>query len=258
MPSLASQPHKKFLKVAEKKVSRTDIEKDAYVINKEQKEIMVSAGIKPGFAPSVTEVELHVLYSSTILHASYYGSRREGSGRALEYRMGRHEFINWIKPDDNLIMATDGEKIFVHKISDNSKKPLQDITQDDDTLENIYENMDTDALRKRAEAAKGKPGKREAKTTQYDRDPAVRAFVILRSKHHCERTGCDYEGFKKTDGTKYIQVHHIIPLAEDGEDSIMNAIALCPNCHAEAHFCSEKDNLAKIFTKHIIEKNKKK
>lgn len=32
-----------------------------------------------------------------------------------------------------------------------------------------------------------------------------------------------------------IQVHHIIPMEEDGSDDIDNAITLCPNCHDEVH-----------------------
>ena len=38
------------------------------------------------------------------------------------------------------------------------------------------------------------------------------------------------------DGTPYLEVHHKIPLAKDGEDTIENAEALCPNCHREKHF----------------------
>ena len=41
---------------------------------------------------------------------------------------------------------------------------------------------------------------------------------------------------RKKDNTPYLEVHHIIRLADDGDDSVENAIALCPNCHREAHF----------------------
>ncbi|WP_442967956.1 HNH endonuclease [Rheinheimera sp.] len=34
----------------------------------------------------------------------------------------------------------------------------------------------------------------------------------------------------------YLEVHHRIPLAEKGEDTLENAIELCPNCHIQAHF----------------------
>jgi 5-methylcytosine-specific restriction endonuclease McrA len=42
------------------------------------------------------------------------------------------------------------------------------------------------------------------------------------------------------DGAYYLEVHHIIPLSENGEDSVDNAIALCPNCHRQEHYGEQK------------------
>ncbi|MGX5612966.1 HNH endonuclease [Bacillus toyonensis] len=33
-----------------------------------------------------------------------------------------------------------------------------------------------------------------------------------------------------------MEVHHVVPLAQGGEDSIENAIGICPNCHRKAHY----------------------
>jgi 5-methylcytosine-specific restriction protein A len=33
-----------------------------------------------------------------------------------------------------------------------------------------------------------------------------------------------------------LEVHHKKQLSEGGEDTVENAIALCPNCHREAHY----------------------
>jgi len=33
-----------------------------------------------------------------------------------------------------------------------------------------------------------------------------------------------------------LEVHHKVPLAEGGDDTVENAIALCPNCHRHAHY----------------------
>ncbi|MEE7094460.1 HNH endonuclease, partial [Escherichia coli O10] len=38
------------------------------------------------------------------------------------------------------------------------------------------------------------------------------------------------------DGTPFLEVHHIEWLSKGGEDSVENAIALCPNCHRQAHY----------------------
>ncbi|EOJ8646441.1 HNH endonuclease [Vibrio parahaemolyticus] len=31
-------------------------------------------------------------------------------------------------------------------------------------------------------------------------------------------------------------MHHVLPLADGGSDTITNTAALCPNCHKELHF----------------------
>lgn len=37
------------------------------------------------------------------------------------------------------------------------------------------------------------------------------------------------------DGAPRLQVHHLVPLAEGGEDVLTNLVALCPNCHDAVH-----------------------
>ncbi len=36
-------------------------------------------------------------------------------------------------------------------------------------------------------------------------------------------------------GDKYVEVHHLIPLEENGTDSLKNMICVCPNCHVKFH-----------------------
>lgn len=67
----------------------------------------------------------------------------------------------------------------------------------------------------------------------YARDPRIRAAVMKRAKGRCEF--CGVLGFIRTDGTPYLESHHIIALAKDGEDRMTNVIGLCPNHHREAH-----------------------
>jgi 5-methylcytosine-specific restriction enzyme A len=42
--------------------------------------------------------------------------------------------------------------------------------------------------------------------------------------------------FEMAEGIPYLEVHHVKPLAIGGSDTIMNAVALCPNCHRRAHY----------------------
>lgn len=84
------------------------------------------------------------------------------------------------------------------------------------------------------------PTKQTTSSTVYKRDPLVKAWVLKNSNGKCEK--CDSDApFLKHDDTYFLEVHHIVPLAENGGDTIKNAVALCPNCHRELHHSKNKD-----------------
>jgi 5-methylcytosine-specific restriction endonuclease McrA len=68
------------------------------------------------------------------------------------------------------------------------------------------------------------------------RNPDVVAEVLLRANGVCEQCGSNAPFLRAKDGTPYLEVHHRKPLADHGEDSVDNAIALCPNCHRKSHY----------------------
>jgi HNH endonuclease len=68
----------------------------------------------------------------------------------------------------------------------------------------------------------------------YARDSKIREAVKRRAKGKCEF--CGELGFFCADGTRYLECHHIIALANQGADLMKNVIALCPRDHREAHF----------------------
>jgi len=51
--------------------------------------------------------------------------------------------------------------------------------------------------------------------------------------------------FLKPDGEPYIEVHHILPLCEGGEDSLWNLAVVCAHHHRMAHF-ADTDVRAKL------------
>lgn len=73
----------------------------------------------------------------------------------------------------------------------------------------------------------------------FVRNPDVAAEVLLRSRGNCEQCGQRAPFLRKANNKPYLEVHHRTPLAEGGHDTIENALALCPNCHREAHFGAE-------------------
>ncbi len=89
---------------------------------------------------------------------------------------------------------------------------------------------------KRLQKANKKPDRIVAATTAFKRNPDVVAEALFQSKGKCGDCFEDAPFKKKSDGTPYLEVHHKILLSQGGDDTIENAIALCPNCHRKRHF----------------------
>lgn len=103
-------------------------------------------------------------------------------------------------------------------------------SQVDDTFDDLgapdYSSMGSDA-----------PSRVTEPKSHVKRDPRVRAAVIKRAGGACERPGCggarDYPGF--------LDVHHI--LGAEKSDRVWNCVALCPNCHREAHMAPSRKEI---------------
>lgn len=80
-------------------------------------------------------------------------------------------------------------------------------------------------------------------TSGVKRDPKVRDAVRAFCGGKCEREGCgehrDYAGF--------LDVHHILGAGKG--DRVFNCIALCPNCHREAHAAPDRDAINSALLK---------
>lgn len=50
--------------------------------------------------------------------------------------------------------------------------------------------------------------------------------------------------FYREDGTRYIEVHHIIPLCKGGEEGLWNLSVLCAHHHRMAHYSDAKTRIA--------------
>jgi 5-methylcytosine-specific restriction protein A len=88
----------------------------------------------------------------------------------------------------------------------------------------------------RLAAAEKHPKTQMVTTTVFIRNPYVVAEVLHRAQGKCEKCGHEAPFLRAKDGTPYLEVHHQILLSEGGEDTVENAIALCPNCHRQVHF----------------------
>lgn len=91
-------------------------------------------------------------------------------------------------------------------------------------------------------AKKSKKGSSSKVTTTkvYDRDPEISAYVKKRADGKCDLCG-SLAPFFDSKGNPYLEEHHVERLADGGEDTISNAVALCPNCHRKVHIVGTKE-----------------
>ncbi len=83
------------------------------------------------------------------------------------------------------------------------------------------------------------PEKREHFMETYVRDKGWAREARQTFGRECLIRDCGNR-FKKPDGKFYIEVHHIVPLCEGGEDGIWNLSVLCAHHHRMAHFADAK------------------
>ena len=115
-------------------------------------------------------------------------------------------------------------------VVDLMKLPMLMSLSDEDAMDDCprpidYSKLGTDA-----------PLQRPVLRAEYPRDRRVRAAVLKRAPS-CERQGCmnqrTYNGF--------LDVHHILGVKMS--DRVWNCVALCPNCHRDAHFSPQSDSI---------------
>jgi 5-methylcytosine-specific restriction endonuclease McrA len=70
----------------------------------------------------------------------------------------------------------------------------------------------------------------------FNRNPYVVVYRLRLANGKCENCKNNAPFTRKSNGTPYLEVHHVIPLSEDGDDTVENTIALCPNCHRQIHY----------------------
>ncbi len=74
----------------------------------------------------------------------------------------------------------------------------------------------------------------------FQRDERLRQQILQRANGICEACGAPAP-FTHCDGTLFLEVHHVRPLADGGPDRDHNALACCPNCHRELHHGNNRE-----------------
>lgn len=196
--------------------------------------------------------------------------RREVSTHLEEYQPGEADYFKGFKKDEkkeinlitikNLIqLETLHSTSILRKVSDGT--PLKKRTRSGgwsevydvgdlylrtETQEQFDSDLATaikgsmglsdDDLKERLTAASRLPEKVQVVSSAYRRNPDVIVAVLRRADGFCERCGNKAPFSRRSDGSPYLEVHHWRSLSKGGEDTVENAVALCPNCHREFHY----------------------
>lgn len=182
-------------------------------------EVMAALGY-----PSVGAVNLHVVrLAKDIAGFLSYSPMVRASGQKrwwpclFDGRDEKHGFVWTLRKDvEDWYIGAHPDEEFLFKV----KASLQDSA----------------ARAKRLAVAPRKPTVRVTTVLDFDRNPDVVAEVLVQASGKCQRCGSSAPFIRKSDGSPYLEVHHKVPLAFGGDDTVANAIALCPNCHREAHY----------------------
>lgn len=111
-------------------------------------------------------------------------------------------------------------------------------------------NCADDELRRRAIGYSNQGRARTRITSGYIRNKYISAYAKRRAHGICQL--CENPApFSDPNGEPYLESHHIDWLSDDGEDSIYNVVALCPNCHKKMHVLDLEEDIEKL--KKVIE-----
>jgi predicted HNH restriction endonuclease len=87
------------------------------------------------------------------------------------------------------------------------------------------------------------PKRRSQQTVGYDRDPRVVVLREMLAQYQCEVQGCSSARFQVVSGEYFVEVHHLLPLAEGGRDVLENTVALCPTHHGLLHHAKDRSEV---------------
>jgi 5-methylcytosine-specific restriction protein A len=127
------------------------------------------------------------------------------------------------------------ESFVTFRVND-SKLNLQRLSENEQAEVEKSRRDDPIRRKERLKTASTRPKRTRVYSYIYERNPDVVAEALERANGACEKCGAAAPFNRKSNGTPYLEVHHIIPLSETGKDTIGNVKALCPNCHRELHF----------------------
>jgi HNH endonuclease len=155
----------------------------------------------------------------------YVRQKHDANGRSngpLYLRTENSSIVRVEQPDDDeIIMARQKPG----SISGRSYEYIR-IKRAPKTTATIFSDLRRRAYESLLEAV---PASR-AEATRRQRGAVIAQYALLRSSGNCE--GCHNPApFIRRNNQPYLEIHHIVALADGGSDHPSNVAAVCPNCH---------------------------
>lgn len=160
-------------------------------------------------------------------------------------KWSRHPTINIVKRRINTIInaaikegVLDKSNYRINKIKSwlNGNNTIQTEQETNLNFDKTVDDLIAKGKKIPKPAGSKNPGQQEVLSFQYKRDPKVAAYVLEKANGKCEDCNANAPFLTKNKKRPYLEVHHVISLKDDGEDTVKNAVALCPNCHRKRHY----------------------
>lgn len=104
----------------------------------------------------------------------------------------------------------------------------------EETVRKKAHKLPLDQLEFQARYALKQGGRREVVSSVFEPDQIVAEYAIRRADGICQL--CNRPApFNNRDGDPFLEIHHIVTLADGGQDVVDNVAALCPNCYRKMH-----------------------
>lgn len=238
---------------AYKRVSKTDKDKQAFVVSKDMARVLDAARIlRSEMQPHPSFTVRIIDDAETSVETNYYASMRKSDpSRKPEPRMGLQLIREWLNVGDHLLLGNVGREIIAKRLVGR-----EELDQQIESLNKIGKAkavgcIEERVLRERAMCSLSEPAARISERAEYSRNPDVILSVLIRARGRCEMPECGTSPFKKPDGTPFLEVHVITPLSQGGEDMLTNAAGLCPNCRREVQFGADGNRKSRALAHKI-------
>ncbi|MDB4606323.1 HNH endonuclease [Crocinitomicaceae bacterium] len=171
------------------------------------------------------------------------GEKFKRSPSAFERRMSNisyaltlqgRSFLPGLKPLKNV--GSNVIKKIEEIIADVEGREINPRVEFETKFKELFKNKE---IKKRPSGSRN-PKSYITRNNSYYRSPEVKLYVLESANWQCEL--CDEAAPFETDELiPYLELHHLVRLADGGSDTPENAVALCPNCHRKLHYGRDKE-----------------